>query len=64
MMFVSSVAAWRTTSAASLTSSSVRSSPPAIESRIPRAPTISVSISGERSARSAASRARPSCASE
>ena len=64
MMFVSSVAAWRTTSAASLTSSSVRSSPPAIESRIPRAPTISVSMSGERSARSAASRARPSGASE
>ena len=58
MMFVSSVAAPRTTSAASLTSSSVRSSPPAIESRMPRAPTISVSISGDFSARSAASRAR------
>ena len=58
MMLVSSVAAPRTTSAASLTSSSVRSSPPAIESRMPLAPTISVSISGDLSARSAASRAR------
>ena len=58
MRFVSSTAPWRTTSAASLTSNSDRSSPPAIESRIPRAPAISVSISGERSARSAASRAR------
>ena len=48
----------RTTSAASFTSSSERSSPPAIESRMPRAPVISVSMSGERSARSAASRAR------
>src|SRR4029079_6972267 len=58
MMFVSSVAVWRTTSAASLTSTSDRSSPPEIESRIPRARTISASMSGDPSARSAASRAR------
>ena len=64
MMFVSSVAAPRITSAASFTSTSVRSSPPAIERRMPRAPVISASISGERSARSAASRARPSRSDE
>ena len=58
MMFVSSVAAPRITSAASFTSISVMSSPPAIESRMPVAPVISSSISGERSARSAASLAR------
>ena len=51
MMFVSSVAALRIASAASLTSISVMSSPPAIESRIPLAPVISSSISGERNAR-------------
>jgi len=64
MMFVSSVAARRTTSAASLTSSRVRSSPPAIDRRIPRAPTISVAAGSVRSTRSAASRARPPVASE
>jgi hypothetical protein len=58
MMFVSSVAVCRTTSAASLTSTSERSSPPEIERRMPRARTISASMSGEPSARSAASRAR------
>jgi hypothetical protein len=58
MMFVSSVAAPRITSAASFTSSSDMSSPPAIDSRMPVAPVISSSISGERSARSAASYAR------
>ena len=58
MICVSSVAACLITSAASFTSISERSSPPAIESRMPRAPVSSVSISGERSARSAASRAR------
>ena len=58
MMFVSSVAAARTASAASFTSYSVRSSPPAIERRMPRAPVISVSMSGLLSARSAASLAR------
>ena len=60
MMFVSSRAPRRTTSAASLTSNSERSSPPAIESRMPRAPTSSVSISGELSALSAARTARSS----
>ena len=64
MICVSSVAVWRITSAASFTSSSVRSSPPAIESRIPRAEPSSVSISGERRARSAASRARLSAPEE
>src|SRR5438874_2738101 len=64
MMFVSSVAALRIASAASLTSISVMSSPPAIESRIPLAPVISSSISGERSARSAASLARLSVPEE
>src|SRR5579862_6579380 len=64
MMFVSSVAAERIASAASLTSISVMSSPPATESRMPVAPVISSSMSGERSARSAASFARPSVADE
>ena len=64
MICVSSVAVWRITSAASFTSSIPRSSPPAIESRIPFAPRNSMSISGDRSARSAASRARFSPAEE
>src|SRR3954454_11155659 len=64
MMFVSSVVEARITSAASFTSTSVRSSPPAIERRMPRAPVISASMSGERSARSAASFARPSLVDE
>ena len=58
MMFVWSSAAARTTSAASFTSCSEMSEPPEIESRMPRAPCTSWSISGLWIARVAASLAR------
>ena len=60
MMLASGWAASPTSLAASLTSTSERSSPPVIESRIARAPSIEVSSSGEEIAFSAASIARPS----
>ena len=60
MMLASGWAASPTTLAASLTSTSERSEPPVIESRIERAPSIEVSSSGEEIAFSAASIARPS----
>ena len=58
MMLASGWAASPTTLAASLTSTSERSGPPVIESRIERAPSIEVSSSGEEIAFSAASIAR------
>src|SRR4051794_14164505 len=60
MMLASGWAASPTTLAASETSTSERSAPPVIESRIERAPSIEVSSSGEEIAFSAASIARPS----
>ena len=60
MMLASGWAASPTTLAASETSTSERSAPPVIESRIARAPSIEVSSSGEEIAFSAASIARPS----
>ena len=58
MMFASGWAASWTTFAASETSSSERSEPPVIDSRIERAPSTEVSRSGEETALSAARTAR------
>jgi hypothetical protein len=58
MMLASASAASATTRAASLTSNSDRSGPPVMPSRMPRAPSIGVSSSGEAMAASAASVAR------
>ena len=60
MMLASGWATLWMTSAASLTSNSPRSEPPAMVSRMPRAPSMEASSSGEEMAERAALSARPS----